>query len=196
MKYLIKSGIKFDDSHDTSILGFSLVEVLVAVVIITVSSIAALSAFGLVTQTISGTGLRADQSRRIDSQIAQIIDFSNRYTSCLVPSGSVETSCGGGISPKTSFYYFPDPTNSDGSVNVQLFFDSCRNAVPDLHITHNFILAINALVSPGGGVSEPLAVRVNPVASNSLVRITWRSDPGGRLLREMQLSPVVSSWCP
>lgn len=178
--------------------GFSLVEVLVASVIISVAAVGALAAFNLVTQSITGTGLRADQSRRIDAQIDQISEIAEIYTACNTPSGEIpanpQTICGVGIPPRSSFYYFPDYAVA---ANVDAFFVSCRSAAAASHITNNFIVAINNLPSPGVSISEPVAARVAPtVPSNHLVQVSWVGDPGGQLLRQMQIRPVVSSWCP
>jgi len=177
---------------------FSLVEVLVASVIVAVASLAAISAFNVVIQSIGGTGIRADQSRRIDAQIAAISELAEVYTSCSTPLGEIPANpqaiCGGTIQARSSFYYFPDPSES---ADVEAFFGACRSDIASTHITNNFILAINALPSPGGDVSAPVAVRVPPiVAANHLVRITWSSDPGGQILRGIQLSPLLSAWCP
>jgi prepilin-type N-terminal cleavage/methylation domain-containing protein len=178
--------------------GFSLVEVLVAAVIISVSSVAVVGAFNLVTQSVTGTGLRADQSRRIDAQIDQISEISEIYTACNEPAGEIpvnpQTACGANISPRSSFYYFPD---YGVPADVEAFFAACRSTDPSSHITSNFINQINILPSPGGGIAAPVASRIastNP--SSHLVQVTWSGDPGGRLLRQIQIRPVVSSWCP
>jgi prepilin-type N-terminal cleavage/methylation domain-containing protein len=178
--------------------GFSLVEVLVAAVIIGVSALAATTAFNVIVQSIGGTGLTADQNRRIDAQIAVINELSEIYTACKSPSGVIpenpQTECEGGIIPRTSYYYFPDYQNT---ANVDAFFTACRSSQPGTHITNGFVEAINALQSPGGGVSSPVAERVQGnIASNHLIEITWSRAPGVGSLRQIRLAPVVSAWCP
>jgi len=178
--------------------GFSLVEVLVAAVIIGVSALAATTAFNVIVQSIGGTGITADQNRRIDAQIAAINELSEIYTACNTPSGEIpgnpQTVCGIGITPRSSYYYFPDYQNT---ADVDAFFAACRSSQPGAHITNGFIEAINDLGTPGGGVSSPIAVRVQPnMASNHLIEITWSRSPGSGSLRKIRLAPVVSAWCP
>jgi prepilin-type N-terminal cleavage/methylation domain-containing protein len=187
--------------------GFTLIEVIVAAVVMLVAMVGAISAFNLVTQSLRGTGLRADQSRRIDAQIAEISRLIEDYTACTTPAGAVPpspfdpaTACLGDTSSivkGNSFYYFPDP--SDAS-NVNAFFAACGSATASSHITANFIAAIDAIVPLPGvldqGVARDSAARVNSSdASNSLVRITWR-DSANRVIRQIQVVPLLSAWCP
>lgn len=183
--------------------GFTLVEVLVSAVVIVVAASGAIVAFNLITQSVRGTGLRADQSRVVDAQVAEVSRLAEIYTSCGTPEGAVPpapvtpaTACSGSVvnvALLNSFYYFPDPANA---ANVADFYAACRATDPGSHITANFIAAIDGLDQPGGGVTRMPAER-NPadVASNYLVQVEW-VDPANRVLRRIQIVPLVSAWCP
>ncbi len=193
--------------------GFTLLEVLVSSIVIIVATIGSIAAFNLITQSVRGTGLRADQSRRIDAQIAEISRISEIYTACRVPQGevpatpvTVATACAGavGTGPTAigavgdSFYFFPDPANAG---NVNAFFTACRSTTASTHITGNFVARINnnaLFPQPGGGVTRNAATRVEPgIADNHVVEVTW-SDASvpPRVLRIFRISPLVTAWCP
>lgn len=185
--------------------GFTLIEVIVSSVVILIAMVGAIAAFNLVTQSVRGTGLRADQSRRIDAQVAEISRLSEIYTACLVPAGAVpanpddaDAACGpgsaaAGVQTGNSFYYFPDSANI---ANINAFFAACRSTTPGTHITANFIDAINALPAPGGEVNRQNAIRIEGAdANNHAVQVTW-SDQAGNELRTLRSSPLVSAWCP
>lgn len=183
--------------------GFTLVEVLASSVIMLIAVAGSIVAFNLITQSVRGTGLRADQSRRIDSQIAEVSRLAEIYTSCGTPAGAVPpnpptvaTACAGGtanVQIGNSFYYTPDPANI---VAVDDFYTACRSADPANHITANFMNAVDNLQAPNGAVLRLPSARVDEDdASNFLVEVTW-TDPGNRVLRRFRISPLVSAWCP
>jgi prepilin-type N-terminal cleavage/methylation domain-containing protein len=185
--------------------GFTLIETLVSLVVISIAAVGAIAAFNLITQSVGGTGLQADRSRRIDADIAAISRLSEFYTSCSTPAGAVpanisspDAACGAGsaaagVQIGNSFYYFPDPTNT---ANVNAFFTACRSTTEASHITANFRTAINGLGQPGGGVTRQAATRIaGGDPSNHIVQVEWR-DPQNRVLRSLRITPLVSAWCP
>lgn len=184
--------------------GFTLPEVLVSAVVLLIALSGGIAAFNLVTQSIRRTEISADQSRRIDLDLAGIARLSELYTSCVNPAGSIPpdpaTDClGDDVEVGNSYYYFPDPVNP---LDVNNFFLACRSTVATSHITQNFIAALNnvsLLPQPGGAVVRQNAIRVPPVtdAANHLVEITW-IDPtrNNRVLKSVRVVPIVSSWCP
>jgi len=188
--------------------GFTLLEVLVSSVVILVATIGSIAAFNVITQSIRGTGLRADQSRRIDAQIAEISLFSEIYTACVNPLGAIpadltsaDTACGSGsiadgVEIGNSYYYFPaTPANGD------LFYAACRSNSAATNITANFVAAINNnanLPQPGGGVTRSPGAKVDPTDSSShVVEVEWvETGNPARILRSIRVTPLVSSWCP
>lgn len=180
--------------YHSSSAGFTLLEVLVSLVVLVIAGIGAIAGFNLITQSVIGSDIRANQSRLIDEDIAEISRLSEVYNACVDPAGSISTNCPG-QQVGNSFYYFPDPVTP---ANVNTFFLACRSTTAAGHITQNFITAINALGQPAGDVTREAAIRVEPTdAANHLVRITW-VDPtrNNRELRRLEITPVVSAWCP
>ena len=189
--------------------GFTLLEVIVSALIIVIASIGAIAALNVITQSVRGTEIQADQSRRIDSDIAEISRLAEIYTSCQVPAGAVPTGdpdayCtdgGASVDASSSFYYFPeitDPSDPTTWTNADAFATACQATAPGSHITANFITAINGLPATGGDVVRDNATRVDGTDStNHLVRVVWR-DPtnGNRELRSIEFVPLVSSACP
>jgi hypothetical protein len=85
-----------------------LVEVLVALVVLTVASAGSIAAFNATTQAIRATEARSDQNRLIDQNVAQITRISETFTSCVTPSGinpvNPEIHCTGtGVAFRNSF---------------------------------------------------------------------------------------------
>lgn len=172
--------------------GFTLIELLVSSVILVVAVTGSIVAFNLVTSSVRGTGLRANQSRIIDRDIALINELSEVYGTCATPAGSSDPSGCTDSEPGESFYYFPaDPTN------ITAFEAACE----DGSIVDNFIASVNGTATGAdvniptttGVVTRQNAVRV--AGTNHLVRITW-NDADGDQLRQVEVLPIVTAWCP
>lgn len=192
----------FKDQRD----GFSLVEVLVALVVLTVASAGSIAAFNATTQAIRATEARSDQNRLIDQNVAQITRISETFTSCMTPSGinpvNPDIYCTGtGVAFRNSFYYFPEisnPADSATWTNATSFRSACDNGT----LRSNFITALGggSAVNLNGSNGSALVTRQPIVAvsnSNHLVQITW-TVPGDstRILRQIRVVPIVSTWCP
>jgi hypothetical protein len=168
--------------------GFSLVEGLVAMIVLSVALIGTTAAFNLVTSSIGGTESRNNANLSIDNDIAGIKQLAADYTSCVNPLGSVPSSpgeCGAAIS--TSEYYFPqDPAD------WETFLSSCRGDGVQ-HITENLILSINGRPAVEAGVVRQSAVRED--ASDDLNHAIIVSYQGQGISRLVKVVPVVSAWC-
>lgn len=188
--------------------GFTLVEVLVSLVVLTVASAGAVVAFNVTTQAVRGTESRSEQNRLIDDDIARVNRISETFTSCVEPAGAnpsdPATYCTGDEvsgDPPNSFYYFPeisDPADPDTWTDATDF----RSACSDGSLRASFIAALGggAAANLNGADGSVLAVRqpvVGAANSSHLVVITW-TDPGdsSRVLRRLLIAPIVSSWCP
>lgn len=186
--------------------GFSLVEVLVALVVITVASAGAIGAFNLIRQSIRGTEARSDQNRLIDENIAQITRISATFTSCITPTGAnpvdPESHCTGtDVAFGNSYYYFPvisDRLDPSTWTNATNFRTACNAGT----LRSNFIAALGggSAVSLNASDGSPLVTRQPIVAvanSKHLVEITWTA-PGdaSRVFRKIRVAPIVSAWCP
>lgn len=167
--------------------GFTLPEVLVSVIIVTIAVLGSIVAANLIFSSIRGTEIRADQNRAIDRDVARIVALSENYGACTNPLGSAVDTCTD-ANPGDSFYYFPaDPAN------IVTF----ENACADGSIVNGFITAIGQLPATEAGVSRDSVARLTGAAGNNhLVEITWTDGPGGDDLRSIQITPLVSAWCP
>jgi type II secretory pathway pseudopilin PulG len=169
--------------------GFSLVEGLVAAVIVVVALAGTLTGFNLATSSIRRTSDVGGANSAVDNDISRIKNLSFLYTSCVVASGSVPAVGSCDVAPGTANYYFPS-----APANAQAFFDACRSGSAGSHITAAFITAVNALPAPGSGVIRQIAVRDNSSdSSNHLVNIGYTLPSGATRL--VKVSPVVSAWC-
>jgi type II secretory pathway pseudopilin PulG len=169
--------------------GFSLVEGLVAAVIVIVALAGTLTGFNLATSSIRRTSEVGGANLAIDNDISRIKNLAFLYTSCVVASGSVPAAGACDVAPGTANYYFPA-----APANAQDFFDACRSNSAGSHITAAFVVAVSALPAPGSGVIRQNVVRDDPNdSSNHLVNISYTLPSGATRL--VKVSPVVSAWC-
>ncbi|MFQ6537797.1 MULTISPECIES: type II secretion system protein J [Aphanothece] len=180
--------------------GFSIIEALIASVIVAVVIGATFRFFGTTVSTIFKSGEIASANSIIDADISRILTLSETYNACTVPTGTF-VDC-----PTAEFgdswYYFPQPTAGDPvqtEADVQAFFDACNYpTVPTTvakHITQDFVSQIGTSdVSIGSRVTRLAALRQSPSdPSDHIVVVRWR-HPGFE--RVLKIAPVVSSWCP
>lgn len=178
--------------------GFSLVEALVASVILAVAVVATMGAFNFVVSSIRGTGTTAARNAVIDNDISEIKRLSQLYSACTsaqgsIPSGEVCPSAGGEASypAGNSYYYFP---SSDA--NIDAFFAACNSTSEGSHIVANFISAIGSISLPSGSGVQRSAVREDGSdADNHVVKITYTSTADLNFSRVVKVVPVLSSWC-
>ncbi|KMM16875.1 hypothetical protein SYNGFB01_08060 [Synechococcus sp. GFB01] len=176
--------------------GFTLVEVLAASVVLVISLAGALVAFNLISQSVQGTGIRADQNRLIDQDIARISDLSERFTSCANPQGSVPaTACTGtNVQTGNSFYYHPavgNPNDASTWTDANTFATACTSGT----LRDNFITVIGGQQDLAGNVRRLATQAV--AGSTKLVRLTWVDQSNGnRVLRQLDTAPVVAGFCP
>lgn len=176
------------ESHD----GFSMVEGLVAGVILIAAVLGTVGAFNVITLSLGGTSDRNISNTTIDKDVSLIKKISVEYTSCVAPSGSVPAGndlCD--VSSRFSNYYFPmNPTVA----RQDEFLNACRSADPAAHITAGFVQAINQIPALGSGVVRSLASREAPAdPKNHNVVVEYRVN--GSSVRLLKVAPVVSAWC-
>lgn len=173
--------------------GFSIVEGLIASVIVVVAVLGTAGAFNLITSSIRGTSEKNAAATAIDKDISMIKDLSIRYTSCVNPVGSIPADGDGAcdVSNNFSAYYFP---KSALETEKNKFFTACRSSTASSHITAGFVTAINDLPELSEGVTRKPAVRENgsdPKNHNVIVEY----QVNGSTVRLVKVAPVVSSWC-
>jgi len=178
--------------------GFSLVEALVAVVVLAV----ALAGSSVAMRGISGLLGRSGQlnasSLAIDNDISEIKRLGSLYSACVVSTGSIPTGasagCGQGLSPSQAAYFFPvDPGVNEA--NITAFFNACKATSSSSHITQGFITAINALPAVGAGVSRSSVAREAPTDPKNHNVIVSYTAANGSIQRVIKVAPVLSAWC-
>ena len=171
--------------------GFSIVEGLIASVVVVVAILGTVGAFNLVASSIRGTSDKNAAAIAIDKDVSMIKDLSVRYTSCVDPIGSVPADGACDVSNNFSAYYFPKSTLE---AEKEKFLAACRSVTASSHITAGFVTAINALPKLPDGVTRKPAVRENesdPKNHNVIVEYQVK----GSTVRLVKVAPVVSSWC-
>lgn len=189
--------------------GFTIIELLVSSLILTVAVSGSVIAYNLITRSADQTGVRLDQNRLIDADLATIRYRAELFTSCLDPEGDVNTatpgdpvSCtGDDVDFGNSFYYFPElPLDAQGNVtddsDAITFGAACTpdSGTGTTTLRTNFLNVIGGEVELAGNVTRQAPTAVT--GTSYLVRITW-VDPtrNNRELRSVDLAPVVSAWC-
>lgn len=171
--------------------GFSIVEGVIASVILIIAVMGTAAAFNLITSSINGTSNKINKNSAIDKDVAAIKRLPINYTSCVNPAGSVPASGACDVTSKFSSYYFP--MSSQASEHNK-FLEACRSPNPSTHITTAFKTAIDALPSVGAEVVRQSAIRENGSdPENHNIIVEYKSN--GLSIRLIKTSPVVSSWC-
>ena len=178
--------------------GFSIVEALLAVVILAVALAGSSVVMRSITDLLGRSGQLNSSSLAIDNDISEIKRLSSLYTACLVPSGSIPTGtsagCGQGLTPDQAAYFFPvNPGVNEA--NITAFFAACKASSAASHITQGFITAIGQLPPVGAGVSRSSVAReapTDPKNHNVIVRYTAAD---GSIQRVIKVAPVLSAWC-
>lgn len=163
--------------------GFSLVELLVAAVLMLVASMGGTVLFNQATQQANAIRRTLEQQFAISADLASIIDRNDRYTcssgTCMEP-----------VNPSPS----DDPPNQNGYVpsNPQTMQAICQQGLADALVTSIGTTA----TAIGPGVMRTASFPDNTQTSVPPHRytVTWKS--GDRVLRQVQLIPTVAGWCP
>lgn len=178
--------------------GFSLVEALVAMVVLAVALAGSSVALRGITGLLGRSGQLNASSLAIDNDISEIKRLASLYTACVVPTGSLPTGasagCGRGLTPNQAAYFFPvDPGVNEA--NITAFFAACNSTSASSHITQGFITAIGQLPPVGAGVSRTSVAREaasDPKNHNVIVRY---AAADGSIQRVIKVVPVLSAWC-
>ena len=125
--------------------GFSLTEALVAAVVLGVALVGSSGALQGITGLVQRSSDQNARELAIDNDISEIKRLASLYTACVVPTGSfpsgASAGCGLGLAPDQAAYYFPvDPGVNEA--NITAFFQACKSAAAQTHITQGFITAI------------------------------------------------------
>lgn len=185
--------------------GFTVVEVIIAAVILLVSLAAAVQISGRSGMIGVQVGQRYQKEAAIDSDLATIQRMNERFT-CVTGTCSVRPDNEG---PMDRNSYFPDPvgTDLDGDgvddnreAAVENFQDRCSYAIGlDLASPLKVLLdtlpqltglqrTISVDVPPRGNVNEPRGAH--------LYTVTYTDTATSEVVRQMSLVPAAVAWCP
>jgi hypothetical protein len=183
-KFMLSRAIKARSSCRDA--GFSIVEGLIASVIVALAVAATAGGFNLVTSSIRGTAEKNTANLSIDNDVSRIKKLSAEYSACVTPAGGFPGN-GCDVGSDISHYYFPmDP------LKVDQFFAACNGAA-GAHITANFVDALKNLGEPAPGVSRAVARENGGDPKNHNVIVRYTAD--GKESRVLKVAPVVSAWC-
>jgi prepilin-type N-terminal cleavage/methylation domain-containing protein len=169
--------------------GFSLMELVVAVVLIAISSIGGTYLFNQATRQAKAISQTLEQQFAISNELAVIRDHNDRYTCATIPC-SVQTD---GNPPNQNQYV---PANPDDPANTPTFHELCAVGLVDNLISH-----INSTPKLTGSeitrlASADLSSTGSPSSTTPHRYLVRWSSTDGRVLRQVQLIPTVAAWCP
>lgn len=168
--------------------GFSLVELLVAAMLMMISTIGGTWLFNSATGQANAIRLALQQQFAISNDLATVLEINDRY-SCA--SGTCTAVLEG------------NPPNQDGyvPVNVNGTVDPAFTALCTAGLSNALVSQINSTASAAlisQGISRTASLEPNGTSSSPphRYRVRWTADDGGRTLRQVQLTPTVAGWCP
>ena len=167
--------------------GFSLVELLVAAVLMAISSMGGTYLFNQATRQARAISQTLEQQFAISNELAVIRDHNDRYTCATIPC-SVQT---GGNPPNQNQYVPATP-----AAHTPTFHELCALGLADNLISH-----INSTPKLTGSeitrlASADLSSTGSPSSTTPHRYLVRWSSTDGRVLRQVQLIPTVAAWCP
>lgn len=174
--------------------GASLVEALVASVIIAIAGAVAITVGNTVFSFVNSTDSQARFSAAIDNDISRVKELAQLYNACNSPTGSTASTGSGctGYTDANSYFYFPNPSSGTGAADVAAFDSACASSTAATHIVNNFITAVNSVSLPAG-VTRSVSKK-DSSRDNHLVEIVYSASGG--ISRVVYVSPYLSFWCP
>ena len=179
--------------------GFTLVEILVASVVLVVAITGAAFAFMSSNKLSFAGSARSQVESAIDRDLANIKDAAYRYTYCSGDYTITGDACNS-VEPGQEDYYFPDsvahPTRAED------FEEDCR----DGSLSDDLIAAINggSTSLALGSAATALGISRDPAVLNSTIgaqgenshdiRITYNHN--GAVVRRVLVTPTAAAWCP
>jgi hypothetical protein len=178
--------------------GFSIVEALVAAVVLAVALAGSSVAMRSITNLLGSSGQLNAMNLAIDNDISEIKRVASLYTACLVSTGSIPTGasagCGRGLTSDQAAYFFPvDPGVNEA--NISAFFAACKASSATSHITQGFITAIGQLPAVGAGVTRSSVAREAPTDPKNHNVVVRYAAADGSIQRVIKVVPVLSAWC-
>jgi len=164
--------------------GFSLVEMMIAAVLMVIATIGTVAMFNYgISQNSSSRGKQEEQSA-ISEDLAEIQVINDRYTCTDELNCTVS-----GMDPGEDAYH-PTGTSPSSQFNA---------ACLDGTLIDQLITTIRDTTMPsafnGLGISRSVNKSINSDGRYNRYTVTW-SNSGGTRLRQITLVPTVAGWCP
>ena len=164
--------------------GFSLVEMMIAAVLMVIATIGTVAMFNYgISQNSSSRGKQEEQSA-ISEDLAEIQVMNDRYTCSNALSCAISSS-----DPGENGYH-PIGTSPSSSFNA-----ACLNGT----LLNNLITTISEKGTPLAftqlGISRTVSQTVSSDGNYNRYTVTW-TKTGGTRLRQITLVPTVAGWCP
>lgn len=179
--------------------GFTLVEILIAAVVMVVSTIGSTLLFNQATRQGLTGNQRLQEQLAVSRDLASILEVNERY-SCAAGG------CTATLSAVQHGQELPPPPDQDGYAPADI--DASPEGIPSFRdlcargLLTNLISALGARTLEGTGVRRTVSLldaASSGTAQASIpphrYRVDWRNAEG-RLLRQVQLIPTVAAWCP
>jgi prepilin-type N-terminal cleavage/methylation domain-containing protein len=165
--------------------GFSLVEVMVASVIMVLATTVAVSLFNYTSLNARRTEAKQDEQSAISEDIAAVIRLNEQYR-CTGPA-----TCG-----SMNDYPNEDEYITANAADIQGICDGAGNGSG-----FGSLLAaeVNALALPAQAtnlnITRTAAEASEQRAPEHLYTVTWQNSDGNQI-RQLTLLPTIASWCP
>lgn len=165
--------------------GFSLVEVMVASVIMVVATTVAVSLFNYTNLNAKRTEAKQDEQSAISEDIASVIRLNEQYR-CT----------GVGTCASMNDYPNEDEYITSNASDIQGICDGAENGSG-----FGSLLAaeVNSLALPAQAtdlnITRTAAEAANQAAPEHLYTVTWQNSDGNQI-RQLTLWPTIASWCP
>jgi len=182
--------------------GFSLVELMVASVLLVLSLTGTSVLFIESNRSSAAASLRYRQQALVDTDLARVRRLNDRYT-CA--SGSC-TSLGTAELGKNDFFPAPTSTAADGNSAAGDAFEALCNStglltqlVADIGATPAALTTagINYTIDPNNQGQQTISeFGTNVVRNLHRYTITYTNSTSGELLRRVTLVPTTVAWCP
>jgi Tfp pilus assembly protein PilV len=164
--------------------GFSLVEMMIAAVLMVTATIGTVAMFNYgISQNSTSRGKQEEQSA-ISEDLADIQVMNDRYTCSNALSCEVSSS-----DPGENGYH-PTGTSPSSTFNA-----ACLNGT----LLNNLFTTISEKETPLAftqlGISRTVSQTVSSDGNYNRYTVTW-TKTGGTRLRQITLVPTVAGWCP
>jgi len=175
--------------------GFTLVEILVATVILIVATTGITSAINFSNRSTILTEASSRDSAAIDTNVSEILGLAERFTCCsgTCTSDATAISAAGAKCTGTfgdANYYFPSilPANQ---ADLSNFLSRCQATTSNL--VTPLITEITAAIAAPPGITRTIIADSDLPATTHTIRITYT---GNNISRVVKIVPTVAVWCP